>query len=112
MLALRIMSILSPYLQGRGDTFSFRIAIPSELRHLLGKREFIKSLRTTDKRVAVVKALMLTATAKQSVDDAQLRQRSDDYSERQQDRQRNEERDKRAERMERDYDYRDRSEHY
>ena len=93
MLALRIMSILSPYLQGRGDTFSFRIAIPSELRHLLGKREFIKSLRTTDKRVAVVKALMLTATAKQSVDDAQLRQRSDDYSERQQDRQRNEERE-------------------
>jgi len=47
-----------------------------------------------------------------SVDDAQLRQRSDDYSERQQDRQRNEERDKRVERIERDYDYRDRSEHY
>jgi hypothetical protein len=47
-----------------------------------------------------------------SVDDAQLRQRSDDYSERQQDRQRNEERYERVERMERDYDYRDRSEHY
>ena len=55
---------------------------------------------------------MLAATANRSVDDAQLRQRSDDYSERQQDRQRNEERDKRVERIERDYDYRDRSEHY
>jgi len=59
------MSILSPYLQRRGDIFSFRIAVPSELRHSIGKREFIQSLHTTDKRVAVVKALMLAATAKQ-----------------------------------------------
>jgi hypothetical protein len=59
------MSILSPYLQRRGDTFSFRIAVPSELRHIIGKREFIQSLQTTDKRVAVVKALNLAATAKQ-----------------------------------------------
>jgi len=47
-----------------------------------------------------------------SVDDAMLRQRSDEYSERQIDRQRNEERYERAERIERDNDYRDRSEHY
>jgi hypothetical protein len=47
-----------------------------------------------------------------SVDDEQLRQRSDEYSERQYDRQRSEERYERTERIERDYDYRDRSEHY
>jgi len=47
-----------------------------------------------------------------SADDAQVRQRSDEYSERQQDRERNEERYERVERMERDYDYRDRSERY
>jgi hypothetical protein len=58
------MSIQSPYLQRRGDTFSFRIAVPSDLRHIVGKREFIKSLQTTDKRAAVVKALMLAATTK------------------------------------------------
>ena len=59
------MSIQSPYLQRRGDTFSFRISVPSKLRHIVGKQEFLKSLQTTDKRVAVVKALMLAATAKQ-----------------------------------------------
>lgn len=40
-----------------------------------------------------------------SVDDAVLRQRSDEYSERQQDRQRNDERYDRAERHERDSEY-------
>jgi site-specific recombinase XerD len=55
----------TPYLQRRGDTFSFRIAVPSDLLPILGKREFTKSLQTTDKRIAVVKALMLAATAKQ-----------------------------------------------
>jgi hypothetical protein len=52
----------TPYLQRRGDTFSFRIAVPSDLLPILGKREFTKSLQTTDKRIAVVKALMLAAT--------------------------------------------------
>ena len=60
------MSILSSYLQRRGDTFSFRIAVPRELRQIVGKLEFIKSLQTTDKRIAVPQALSLAATAKQS----------------------------------------------
>lgn len=59
------MSTKSPYLQRRGDSFSFRIAVPSELRSIIGKREFVQTLQTTDKRIAVVKALMLAATAKQ-----------------------------------------------
>ncbi|MBA4143719.1 MAG: hypothetical protein H0X43_12140 [Nitrosospira sp.] len=42
-----------------------------------------------------------------SVDDAQLRQRSDEYTERQNDRQRSDERHERAERRERDSGYRD-----
>ena len=58
------MSIQSRYLKRRGDSFSFRIAVPSALRYIVGKREFLKSLQTTEKRVAVVKALMLAATAK------------------------------------------------
>ncbi|WP_371128867.1 DUF6538 domain-containing protein [Nitrosospira sp. Nsp1] len=33
----------------RGDTFSFRIAIPAALHGVIGKREFIKALHTTDK---------------------------------------------------------------
>jgi hypothetical protein len=47
-----------------------------------------------------------------SVDDAQLRQRSDEYSERERDRQENEQRYERSERRERDYDYRDRLDEY
>lgn len=55
----------TPYLQRRGDTFSFRIAVPSHLFPTLGKREFIKSLQTTDKSIAVPLALRLAAMAKQ-----------------------------------------------
>ncbi|MEO5655850.1 MAG: hypothetical protein ABIR00_07700 [Nitrosospira sp.] len=47
-----------------------------------------------------------------SVEDAQLRQRSDEYSERERDMQDNERRYERSERRERDYDYRDRSDEY
>ena len=59
------MAKQTPYLQRRGDTFSFRIAVPSDLLPVVGKREFIKSLRTTDKYIAVPLALQLAATAKQ-----------------------------------------------
>ena len=59
------MAKQTPYLQRRGDTFSFRIAVPSELRQIIGKREYIKSLHTTDKRIAIPMALRLAATAKQ-----------------------------------------------
>lgn len=59
------MSRQAPYLQRRGDTFSFRIAVPSELRSIVGGRELTKSLQTTDKCIAVPLALQLAATAKQ-----------------------------------------------
>ncbi len=59
------MAKQTPYLQRRGDTFSFRIAVPSELQNITGKREYIKSLQTTDKNIAVPMALRLAATAKQ-----------------------------------------------
>ncbi|PTR09934.1 site-specific recombinase XerD [Nitrosospira sp. Nsp5] len=58
------MSNHTRYLQRRGDTFSFRIAVPSDLLAIIGKREFIKSLHTTDKNIAVPLALSLAATAK------------------------------------------------
>ncbi len=63
------MSNHTPYLQRRGDTFSFRIAIPASLHGAIGKREFIKALHTTDKHIAVPKALRLAATAKQLFND-------------------------------------------
>ena len=59
------MAKQTPYLQRRGDTFSFRIAVPSELQNITGKRGFFKSLQTTDKNIAVPLALQLAATAKQ-----------------------------------------------
>ena len=59
------MSRQAPYLQRRGDTFSFRIAVPSELRSIVCGREITKSLQTTDKRIAVPLALQFAATAKQ-----------------------------------------------
>jgi hypothetical protein len=48
----------------------------------------------------------------ESVDDAQLRQRSDEYSERELDRQDNERRYERSQRRKRDSDYRDHSDEY
>ncbi|SEA40822.1 DUF6538 domain-containing protein [Nitrosospira multiformis] len=53
------MSRKIPYLQGRGDTFSFRIAIPDELQEVIGKREFTKTLETGDKSVAIPGIFML-----------------------------------------------------
>jgi hypothetical protein len=55
----------TPYLQRRGDAFSFRIAVPSDLLPIIGKWEFTKSLQTTDKHIAVPTALQLAAAAKQ-----------------------------------------------
>ncbi len=59
------MSKQSPYLQRRGDTFSFRIAVPFELRPMVGGREFTKTLQTTDKEIAIPLALQFAAITKQ-----------------------------------------------
>ena len=58
------MSRQAPYLQRRGDVFFLRVAVPSELQCLVGGREITRTLRTTDKRVAVPLALELAASAK------------------------------------------------
>jgi integrase len=63
-LDLGYMPRQAPYLQRRGDTLSFRIAVPSDLRALLGARELTKTLRTPDKRIAVPIALEFAAIAK------------------------------------------------
>ena len=55
----------TPYLQRRGDTLFFRIAVPRDLRPFVGGREITKTLRTTDRRVATPRALLLASRALQ-----------------------------------------------
>jgi integrase len=71
------MPRLTPYLHRRGDSFSFRIAVPSELRAIVGKREFIKTLQTTDKRCAIPLALHLASIAKQIFNNLKTNNMSD-----------------------------------
>jgi integrase len=59
----------APYLQRRGDTLFFRIAVPLDLRVLVGGRELTKTLRTADKRDAMPIALEFAATAKRLFND-------------------------------------------
>lgn len=53
----------APYLQRRGDTYSFRIAVPTDLRVILGAREYVRALRTPDRRAAMPLALFLASKA-------------------------------------------------
>lgn len=53
-----------PYLARRGDQYAFRLSVPIDLRAIIGKRELTKSLGTTDKHVAIPRALRLAAEAK------------------------------------------------
>ncbi|MBN9132155.1 MAG: hypothetical protein ABS69_14845 [Nitrosomonadales bacterium SCN 54-20] len=46
-----------PYLQKRGDGFSFHISYPDEFQTTAGKREFTKTLETGDKSVAIPRRL-------------------------------------------------------
>ncbi|HTN71226.1 MAG TPA: site-specific integrase [Methylomirabilota bacterium] len=69
------MARSSPYLQRRGDTFWFRIAVPQDLRLYFDRREVIHSLKTTSKHEAVPRALALASKVKLSF--TQLRQMSD-----------------------------------
>ena len=58
------MAKQTAFLQRLGDTFSFRIAIPSDLRAHFCHRELVRALRTTDKSCAVPLALSLASRAK------------------------------------------------
>lgn len=51
------MSCQIPYLLRRGDTFVFRIVVPTDLRPVFGVREVVRSLRTSDRRIAASRAL-------------------------------------------------------
>lgn len=61
-----------PYLQRRGDTLFFRIAVPLVLRPLVGGRELTKTLSTGDKRTAIPIALEFAATAKRLFNDLRV----------------------------------------
>ena len=54
----------SSYLQRRGDSLCFRIAVPLDLRTALGKREITKFLDEVDKKNAVPQALLLAGRCK------------------------------------------------
>lgn len=59
------MGSSAPYLQRRGGGFTFRIAVPAELRHQLGVREITKALPSSSSRQeAVALALSLAHQAK------------------------------------------------
>jgi hypothetical protein len=59
------MSRIAPYLLRRGNVFTFRIAVPHDLRPLIGKREITKTLYTTDKRAAIPRGLRMAAKVKE-----------------------------------------------
>jgi len=52
-------------MQRRGFGLSFRIAVPPDLRSIVGVREFVKTLPTQDRHAAAAIALSLAAQAKQ-----------------------------------------------
>lgn len=54
----------NPFLYRRGNVLAFRIVVPVELRPFVGCRELTKSLRTSDKHLALPLALELAAKAK------------------------------------------------
>ncbi len=58
------MSRQTPYLQRRGNSLSFRIAVPPDLRHIVGGREITKSLSTANMSQAIPMALNYAACAK------------------------------------------------
>lgn len=59
------MSRKIPYLQRRNHALEFRIAIPSALRSIAGRREIVKTLKTQDSRKAAPIALLFASRAKQ-----------------------------------------------
>lgn len=56
----------APYLQRRGHQYFFRIAVPNDLRPALGWREVTRTLRTSDRKLAVPLALEYAARAKRT----------------------------------------------
>lgn len=62
------MSKQKDYLIRRGNTWYARMGIPADVRHKLGhKREYIQSLRTPDRNVALIKSKPLIAEWKNAI---------------------------------------------
>ena len=62
------MSKQKDYLIRRGNTWYARMGIPKDVRHKLGhKREYIQSLRTPDRNVALIKSKPLIAEWKDAI---------------------------------------------
>lgn len=59
------MGSSAPYLQRRGGGFTFRIAVPAELRQHLGVREITKALPSVSRQEAIALALSLAHQVKQ-----------------------------------------------
>jgi len=60
------MSRSFPFIQRRGFTLTFRIAVPADLRDLVGLSEVTKTLKTGDKSVAAPLALIYAARVKRA----------------------------------------------
>ena len=60
------MSRSFPFIQRRGFALHFRIAVPLDLRALLGLTEVTKTLKTCDKRIAAPAALAYAAHVKRA----------------------------------------------
>lgn len=58
------MPRLAPYLQRRGYGFTFRIAVPPDLRPVVGVREITRALPSGDRQVVTPTALQFAAIAK------------------------------------------------
>lgn len=76
------MSKSIPFINRRGDNFTFRMAVPCNLRDLVGRREYTKSLGTSNRAIAQPIALELAALCKRLFYDLRIlmAQNSDDIS--------------------------------
>ena len=68
MLQIVVMSKRKDYLIRRGNTWYARLGIPADVRHKLGhKREYIQSLHTPDRTVALIQSKPLIAEWKNAI---------------------------------------------
>ena len=68
MLQIVRMSKQKDYLIRRGNTWYARMGIPKDVRHKLGhKREYIQSLRTPDRKIALIQSKPLIAEWKNAI---------------------------------------------
>ena len=65
---MQCMSKQKDYLIRRGNTWYARMGIPEDVRHKLGhKREYIQSLRTSDRKIALIQSKPLIAEWKNAI---------------------------------------------